>query len=348
MARRASPSNANARLIRNCEILLRLSRSKAGLTRSELEQALGISRSTFHRELSVLRSAGAPIELRDGRYRFLNASELPDRRLSALQVSALHLARLQLAPLGGSVLLHELDHFLAQLRPSEKGERWRQTAFGFADARKPPPAPKVVRTIEKALEKQRRVVIEYRAASRGGAVNRVHIEPLVMSVAEADPYVLAFCVERNEQRTYKLSRIQRAEVTKERSVRRPQAISSVPFDRAVKAWSGALSVVKVRLDSSVAWLAREYPLPGQTEHPNPDGSVTLEAKVAGLVEVRSRILAWGATAEVLEPAELREAVRAELAGALRKYDGPGPAKAGALKSSGAARRSLNQGGTRAS
>jgi predicted DNA-binding transcriptional regulator YafY len=345
MGRKPSPSNAQTRLIRQCQILIQLSRSKSGLTADELKDALGVSRSTFFRELDVLRSAGAPIELDEKRYRFLNASQLPALGLSALQIASLHLVRLQLAPLGGSLLLHELDRFLDALEPLAK-RSGQQTQFIFAASRKPPPASKVVRAIERALHSRLRACIEYRAASRAGASTRVHIEPLVVSVAEADPYVRAFCVERNAERTYKLSRIQSVEVMKERATHRPVRAVGDPSNGAVKAWSGPRYDVKVRLDASVAWLAREYPLPDQVERPSPDGSVTIEATVAGLIEVRSRILAWGAAAEVLEPEELRKSIRDELAEALRKYDGPGPVKASPKKSKAAARSSLNQVGAR--
>ncbi|MDQ2642862.1 MAG: WYL domain-containing protein [Myxococcota bacterium] len=347
MVRTRKPSNTQTRLIRLCELLLQLSRSKYGLTADELKGAVAVSRSTFHRDLSVLRSAGVPIELRGGRYRFLNASEFPSVGPSALQIASLRLARLQLAPLAGTLLLQEFDRCLGSLQSSGVQSPRGQTSFHFAETLKPAPAPKVLRTIEKALASGRRVCIAYRAATRGGATGRVHIEPLVVSVAEADPYVRAFCIERNEERTYKLSRIQDAELTRERATHRPAPTAGDPFAGALKAWSGSPHPIEVRLDANVAWLAREYPLPGQTEHRNQDGSVTVRATVAGLVEVRSRILAWGAAAEVVKPKELRETVRAELAAALRKYDGPGPAKASLEKSERAARRSLNKGETRA-
>ena len=344
MAKKAARTNTQSRLVRLCEILLLLSRSKLGLTADQIRSETKISRSTLHRELGVLRSAGVPIELDDGRYRFLNASELPSLGLSALQLASLQLARLQLAPLAGTLLLQELDRFLAAFKPSKKAPHERQESFEFAQARKPAPEPKVVRAIEKALASRRRACIEYR--DRAGTNSRIHIEPLLVSVAEADPYVRAYCVERGELRTYKLSRIQSAEVTRERATYRPEGTAG-GFAGAVKVWSGAPFTIKVRLDAEVATLAREYPFPQQTEHPNPDGSVTLRATVTGLVEIRPRILAWGAAAEVLEPKELRETVRAELAAALGKYDGPGPAKAKPEKSKNAARGSLKQGETRA-
>lgn len=328
MPGRAPRTNTETRLIRLCEILLLLSRSKLGLTVEEIRAEAKISRSTFYRELAVLQGAGVPIELYDGRYRFLKASELPPLGLSALQLASLQLARLQLVPLGGSLLLQELDRFLAAFNHSKKASPPRQTSFEFGEARKPPPPPKVVRVLEKALASRRRVCIDY--CDRKGSSSRVHIEPLVVRVAEAEPYVRAFCVERGERRTYKLSRIQRAEVTQDRATHRPDS-AAFRVDGAVKVWSGAPSTIRVRLDASVAKLAREYPLPRQTEHANPDGSVTIRATVAGLIEVRPRLLAWGAAAEVLEPEELREAMRSELADALRKYDGPGPAKASPQK-----------------
>jgi predicted DNA-binding transcriptional regulator YafY len=320
-------------LNRLCQVLLHLSRHPRGLTADEIRSAVGASRSTFFRDLQALQHAGVPIELRDGRYLFLNAPAVPPLSLTAEQLASLHLARLQLVPLGGSLLLQELDRFLGSLHISG-GRRSTQTSFRFMEPRRPPPAPKVVRAIEKALSAKRLLWIEYRAATRGGAVTRVHIEPLVVSVADADPYVSALCVARNAERTYKLNRIQSVEVTTQRATRRRKQATS-PFAQAVKAWSGAPRVIKVRLDAEVAWRAREYALPRQTEHSTPDGSVVVCAEVAGLVEVRSWILAWGAAAEVLEPDELRNAVRAELAQALRKYDGPGPAKVSSEKSRGA-------------
>jgi predicted DNA-binding transcriptional regulator YafY len=338
--------SAHHRLIRQYQILAALSRSKLGLTAAEIEAQTEISRSTFYRDLDVLRSAGIPIDLRKGRYQFLNARELPSLGLSSLQLACLRIARAQLEPLGGTVLLQEFDRFLASLNGSQQTPRARQLSLKFEEPRRPALPPKVVRTIEKALSSRKRACIEYRAASRGGAPARVHIEPMVLSVADADPYVHAYCVERRAERTYKLARIVRAELTREpysrvaRSPRRGNGRSP----HAIKAWSGPPMVIKVRLHASVAWLAREYPLPGQTEHPNPDGSVTLVATVAGLIEAQRRILAWGSTAEVLEPPELRQSMRKELAMALANYDGPGPTKA-KEKSTGASRGSLKQGET---
>jgi len=84
----------------------------------------------------------------------------------------------------------------------------------------------------------------------------------------------------------------------------------------------------------VAWLAHEYPLiAGQTIEPAPDGSVTVAARVAGIVEAMRWVLGWGGAAEALSPPELREATRLELTQAVAKYEGPGIVKAGRRPSS---------------
>lgn len=333
----AKHMKAQERLARQWQMLAAISQTRQGLSLVELKAVTGTARATVHRYLRMLIEAGLPVHLESGRYRLLTERELPPVGFNALQISALHLARMQIASLQGSPLVLELDRLLSGLK------RPKQVAFSFAPPRKPLPHPDIVKTIERAQRYRRRAAIEYRAASRGGVAATVHIEPLLINVAEGDPYVRAYCVERQQERTYKLTRINRATLTDARATYRPKAQPVLAFANSVKTWSGDLHQVRIRLDRGVAWLAREYPLPGQIEKKNADGSVTIEATVAGLIEAQRRILAWGSAVEVLAPKELRKAVRDELAAALGRYDGPGPARAKSLpseKSAPVAKRSL--------
>jgi predicted DNA-binding transcriptional regulator YafY len=313
---------AQGRLARQWQLLSAISRTRGGLTVAKLMEVTGQSRPNLYRDLRVLEEAGLPIRRGDGRVRLLTDREVPPAGFSALQIASLHLARLQLAPLAGAEFVRELDSLLEKLRPLEA-----QAAFRFATPGKPVAPPQVLKTIERAQRYRKRAAIEYRAATRGGAPTRVNIEPLVFNVADGEPYVLAYCVERKAERTYKLARITSAELTKDAATYKPLKAPAEIFAHAVKTWSGDPQLVRIALDPSVAWLAREYPLPGQKEMSRPDGSVIVEARVAGLVEARRWVLAWGGAAEALEPAELREATRQELSTALGKYDAPGPVKA---------------------
>ncbi len=316
----ARPMSANEQLRRQWQMLAAISTTRRGLTLNELMDTIGISKATAYRYVRIMQNAGLPVANERGRFRLLSERELPPAGLSALQIASLQLARMQLESLRGAPLVAELDQLISQLKEPV------QQIFTFAPSNRLSPGPDVVKTIERAHRSRRRATIEYRAASRGGTPTVVNIEPLLVNVSDGDPYVRAYCVEREAERTYKLARIGRATLTDVPATYRPPTSPIQAFAHSVKAWSGEAQRVRIRLDRQVAWMAREYPLPGQTESPNPDGSVTIDASVAGLVEAQRRVLAWGSAAEVLGPDQLRKAVRDELAAALGRYDGPGPAR----------------------
>ncbi|MEY4551324.1 MAG: hypothetical protein RL685_7519, partial [Pseudomonadota bacterium] len=174
-----------------------------------------------------------------------------------------------------------------------------------------------------------RARIEYRAAKHHGEPSVFEIEPLLVNVVRGEPYLHAYCIERQAERTYKLTRISRFELLKDAATYQPEQPAHHAFDHSVKAWTGKPGAVKVRLDSEVAWLAPEYPLiEDQRLASHPDGSVTVAANVAGVTEAMRWVLSWGAAAEALSPPELRDATRAELERAVAKYRGPGVARAG--------------------
>lgn len=318
-------TTASTMLVRQWQLLLAIQGSRAGIGVARLVRETGIGRATVYRYLRVFEAAGVPLHAAtvngEARYRLLRASELPSIGLSSLQIAALHLARRELTPIAGAVLVRELDQLLARLRPIEPQESFRFTERAQGE-------PHILQSVERALEQRRRARIEYRAASRNGAAGLVHIEPLLLNVADGQPYLRAYCIERGAERTYKLARIARVEVTNEPATYRPARPPAEAFAHSVKVWSGETFAVKIKLDSDVAWRAHEYPLVGdQRIETTGDGAVIVHARVSGIVEATRWVLSWGGAAEALEPPELRDAACAELGKALAKYEGPGPAKA---------------------
>jgi predicted DNA-binding transcriptional regulator YafY len=78
--------------------------------------------------------------------------------------------------------------------------------------------------------------------------------------------------------------------------------------------------VTVRFSPDVAQRVAETTWhPTQEATLGTDGWLTWRATVAGLQEIRSWILGWGGSAEVVEPAELRARIRAELETGLARY-----------------------------
>jgi predicted DNA-binding transcriptional regulator YafY len=75
---------------------------------------------------------------------------------------------------------------------------------------------------------------------------------------------------------------------------------------------GEIQEVKIRFSAAQAPYIRERTWhPSQKIKTEPNGSIILSLIVAGLGEVKFWLIGFGAEAEVLEPAELRDEVKAE-------------------------------------
>jgi predicted DNA-binding transcriptional regulator YafY len=314
----------NRRLLtRQWQLVRVLNGTRFGLRIDQITDKLACSRPTAYRDIKLLVDAGVPItkDLSNGeaRYRLLREAELPALGISPLQVTALTLARAQLEPLAGTGLIQELDALLARFSLASK-----QQSFQFAThAVSLPGRAEIMKCVARSMESRRRVHVHYRAASRGGEVTQVHLEPLLVNVVAREPYLRAYCVERNAEQTYKVARVVQVELTAQPFTHTPAEPPAAAFQHSIKAWGGKPRVVQVRLDSNVAWLASEYPMiAGQKLELNSDGSATIEARVSGIVETMRWVLSWGGSAEALSPPELREATRAELEKASAKYRGP--------------------------
>lgn len=321
-----------------------LAAKRYGLTVRQLREQTGASKQTLYRDLATLRDAGVPIVSStsngEARYRMLGETELPALGLTALQIAALRLARSQLEPFAGAAFVAELDLLLSKLRPVEP-----QAKFQFAAGRATGQA-RTVKLIEQAIQTKRRARIEYRSVSRRGSADVVHVEPYFLRVADGETYLRAWCVERAAERTYKLARVTTIELTDAPATHASKNPPDSAFSRALKAWSGEPTTVRIAIDHDVAWLADEYPLvPDQRTLKARNGSTVIQAEVAGIVETAKWVLSWGGVAEALEPPALRSMVRGELAKALGKYDCPGPAKTRTRAEARSPSTRLTRGGT---
>ena len=312
--------------MRNREILSRLfrvavelHRHPLGLSSEKLATHVGVSRATINRDLDLLRQrVGLPIERvrRTGEI-WHRLRDLPLASVAAtpLQLAALRLAREALSPLAGTELVRQLDGLLSLL-PSESAPMPGLDVVG-----KPQPGSAgIVRSIDIAMHEGRRLEILVRVAAGGGEERRYLLDPLLLRVVDDNLYLFAWSHERKDTRTFKVARILQAAVRDELADSHKDLVPEEAFRGAVKAWSGSLTRVRVRIRSAVAWLVDEYPLVvGQDVLGESDGSVVVSADVAGLVEPVRWVLSWGRNAEALGPDALREAVAEELAQALQAY-----------------------------
>jgi CRISPR-associated endonuclease/helicase Cas3 len=136
------------------------------------------------------------------------------------------------------------------------------------------------------------------------------IEPSALTRAL---YLLCHDEDRGGRRTFKVERILSASLTPE-VFDEPGAATAREL---LAAWDvisdQPLERVVIRFSPEVAARVAETTWhPSQVIEEGPDGSITWQARVAGIQEIRAWVLGWGGQAEVLEPPALRERVRDEV------------------------------------
>ncbi len=208
--------------------------------------------------------------------------------------------------------------------PPVLGEQLHQSADAFADTPRDEPFTRVLRGLTQAIVERRIVDLEYRAdvydPSKGTRRVRLHPYAIEPSAFTRALYVIGFDEERDSRRTYKVERILGLSLTPETF---PAPDGSVAGEM-LAAWDvisdGPQVDVVVRFAPAVATRVAETRWhAGQATELLPDGSLIWRTRVAGVLEIRSWLLGWGAGAEVLEPADLREWVAMQHAEAASAY-----------------------------
>ena len=305
-----------ARLVRLCQLIQALRTARRGVAVSALVEVTESSRATVYRDLRVLQSAGLLIEREtvngEARHRLLDES-MAVRGLPQPQIAAIALARDALSGLEGTELVAELDRILSDRRAPAIPIRARDPGG--------PRSPAIVRVVERALRERLRVRLLYRGVKDAEPRWR-EVDPGALQLQSGGAlYLWCWPLDRGEWRTFKIARVRQAEPLATPAVPHLGLADVMALPHAVCVWSGEPERVAVRIAPQVAWLAREFPLvPDQRIEEQPDRSVVVRATVAGLVEASRWVLRWGRNACVLEPPELRDAIREELRQALVGYD----------------------------
>lgn len=316
---------------RQLRLLRVLAEHRGGLSSVQLAERLRTSRPTVDRDLQTLRTrVGIAIGRKrvTGEVRHILEGTPLALAATPIERAALQLAHHALSTLAGT----RATATLAQLAATQGAATTQVVGTALASdggtdghirVRPPhrePIPPTVLESLERAMQRGRRVRVRARIAKYGGRPTTYHLDPLAIRLSAADPYLDAWAVERGALRTFKIARIEHVEVLREPAEEHPAVDLDALFASAVKTWQGDETRVRVRIATDAAWSVGEYPLvAGQLVFREPDGSVIVEADVAGLIEVSRWVLSWGRHAEVLEPAALRDRVREELGVALGRY-----------------------------
>lgn len=186
---------------------------------------------------------------------------------------------------------------------------WQQT-ISFRSSAESISNLEIFDQLARAAAEGRQLRLKYRKPGKSTAQTRV-IDPYHLANVNGDWFLFAHCHLRKDIRTFVPARVQSAELTGKR-FRRPKNFS---IEAALRDSFGVHSGksehrVTIRFNDKVSDYIREKKWHASQQLKNlADGSVELTLRLSSLIEVQRWILSWAGDAEVLEPKELKEAVR---------------------------------------
>jgi len=302
------------------------------VTVPRLQEELGCSRATVYRDLAFLRDAlMAPIE-GDGEagFRYVAAEsdrfELPGLWLSSEELYALLASQELLRRTGGggvlSAMLAPLQQRIEGLLAAQAGaSRWPVERVRVIPHRGRRLDEASFRTVASTVLERHRLAFEYRARSTDETTRRT-VSPQRITHYRDNWYLDAWDHDREALRSFAVDRISKARTldasaqdVEEGVLDQHLASSYGIFSGEPKGWATIVFSPKV-----ARWVADEHWHSRQQGRFLADGRYELKLPYSVPRELLMDVLHYGADAEILEPAGLREQAKSLLSLALSQYD----------------------------
>ena len=318
-------------LARQWQLIQHLAKSRAGVGIDSLVEELGCVRRTVYRDLDALMYAGFPVtsEKRDGRvfYRFVDKFHMGDVPFTPDELLAIAFGADLLRPLEGTVFHDSVQSALGKIRAG-LGPELSEYLERLGETFRVLPGPhkryteyrETIQVLNEGLLSQTSVNMRYRTGRTGDTKDRL-LDPYRIWYRSGGLYVIGHDHLSGEIRTFAIDRIQRIESSQDRF----EIDAGFDFDEYTGSSFGVFSepATRVLIRFEPSWRThveeRTWHSSQQIRHCE-DGRVELEMEVGGAAELCSWVLSFGSGAEVLAPQELRDQVKAELAGARNRYD----------------------------
>lgn len=321
-------------LLRHLKLVLSLSARSAHTTLRDLARDLEVSEKTVTRDLALLTRAGFRFDKTLGdhgrkQYQLAQAAALPALSLDWQEAMSMWLARAFLKPLTGTHFGISADRAFGKLRAVlgdlplgyiEKMARAFHVTAG--DGARYATQAGLIDELDGAIADCLMTDLRYRSQHATEAASRT-VYPLGWVWHSGALYLVAHAPEHDEQRLYKVDRMEVADVLKLKFIPPPDFSMARYLADAIGVYRGdgrAAQTVRIRFLPAVARAVQEKRYhASQRQSPERDGSVTAEFTLAVTPELKSWLLSWGANAVVLEPEELADDLRRTAADLLRHY-----------------------------
>ena len=284
--------------------------ARGHLRAADLADIFEVSTRTIYRDMAALSESGVPIVSLPGRgYSLVDGYFLPPLILSTREATALLLGARLLAGQASAETASAAEEAVTKLLAviSEDSRRELRELDDVLDLA--PPADLrarldvgdlKVRALWQAILERRVTTLRYFGRNRGQETVR-QIEPLRLGYADGAWYLTAYCRVRQEERAFRLDRIESLHVETARFHPRP------PVPRR----EGPAIDVLVRFRGDISRWVRERQHWSFVAEEGASDQVLARYRLSDLDEIAPWLLGWGTAAEVIAPRELRERIRQE-------------------------------------
>lgn len=168
--------------------------------------------------------------------------------------------------------------------------------------------------IARAIDDGRRLAFAYRSPASGDTRRRV--DPLRLEGLDDEPYLVAWCLDRDDRRVFRLDRMREVELLDEPAAPHPGAAEGGIYRAGEDDLDAVLEAASAALPQAIEFLAPDEPIPNAAK----PGPHRLAVKVARLDRLARLAAEHADRIEVLEPAEAREAAAQWAREGLAGYD----------------------------
>ena len=309
---------------RQWTILQILLTSNMGKSVSDIVEKINCHSRTVYRDLEALQLAGFPLytEKQDGKtlWFILEAAKknvpIP---LSHSELMALYFGRDMLNVLKNTIfhdslkslfskikttLPHEYTRFLDQFEKNIKvGQHPYNLYTGFKDT---------LQKVNEAIADSRYIDMSYFTMSRKEETMR-RVAPYNIWFFDGTFYLVGFCLKRKGIRNFSFDRIKSLDLSED-LFKRPDNFS---IEEHMKSSFGVFhgKPVKVKIwfaPEAAGYIKEKIWHESQIITDLKNGSIYFEAEVAGIFEIKTWIMGWGAKAKVIEPESLKKKILSEI------------------------------------
>ena len=296
---------------------------------SNMAREYEVSTKTILRDIDFLKNQRqAPIAYdskRHGYYYQEESYSLPAISLNESDLFAICIAEKALRQYESTPIHQKLSAVFRKIESSlpkkvSVNPSWMDSRLSVAREHQTRLTPEVWESVAQALRKRQPLQILYQKPDKLNPVVR-NVEPYHVVRHQGEWYLLAHCQLREEQRTFAVSRIKRAQMLPNTFVVPTDFDAERLLEKQFGIFSGEEEFqVLIHFSKEHAPYVQERVWhPGQSLAQRPDGGVELGFSATHLYEVMRWVLSWGSGAQVVKPAKLVAMVRKELTGALDSY-----------------------------